>query len=168
MLSRVRLLATPRTVAHQVPPFMGFSRQEYWNGVPLPSPVSLISSHFFLFLFVLLWETDLSRHCYNLCQRMFCLCSLLGVLWYHVLKVFKPFEFLCRVWRCILTSLIYMQLSHFPSTICWRDCLPILYSCLICQRLIEYRCVVYFWAIPSILLIHIICFCANTTLFWLL
>ena len=38
-LSRVRLLATPWTVAHQAPPSMGFSRQEYWSGVPLPSPV---------------------------------------------------------------------------------------------------------------------------------
>ena len=37
-LSRVRLLATPWTAAHQAPPSMGFSRQEYWNGVPLPSP----------------------------------------------------------------------------------------------------------------------------------
>ena len=37
-LSRVRLLATPWTVAHQAPPSMGFSRQEYWSGVPLPSP----------------------------------------------------------------------------------------------------------------------------------
>ena len=33
-LSRVRLLATPRTVAYQAPPSMGF----YWSGVPLPSP----------------------------------------------------------------------------------------------------------------------------------
>ena len=41
-LSRVRLLATPRTAAHQAPPSMGFSRQEYWSGVPLPSP-SLIT-----------------------------------------------------------------------------------------------------------------------------
>ena len=38
LLSRVRLLATPWTTAHQAPPFMGFSRQEYWSGVPLPSP----------------------------------------------------------------------------------------------------------------------------------
>ena len=38
-LSRVRLLATPWTAAYQAPPFMGFSRQEYWSGVPLPSPV---------------------------------------------------------------------------------------------------------------------------------
>ena len=37
-LSRVRLLVTPWTVAHQAPPSMGFSRQEYWSGVPLPSP----------------------------------------------------------------------------------------------------------------------------------
>ena len=36
-LSRVRLLATPWTAAHQGPPSMGFSRQEYWGGVPLPS-----------------------------------------------------------------------------------------------------------------------------------
>ena len=36
-LSRVRLLATPWAAAHQAPPPMGFSRQEYWSGVPLPS-----------------------------------------------------------------------------------------------------------------------------------
>ena len=38
-LSRVQLLATPWTAAYQAPPFMGFSRQEYWSGVPLPSPI---------------------------------------------------------------------------------------------------------------------------------
>ena len=37
-LSHVQLLATPWTAAHQAPPSMGFSRQEYWTGVPLPSP----------------------------------------------------------------------------------------------------------------------------------
>ena len=36
-LSRVRLLATPWTAAHQAPPSMESSRQEYWTGVPLPS-----------------------------------------------------------------------------------------------------------------------------------
>ena len=39
-LSRVQLLATPWTSAHQAPLSMGFSRQEYWSGVPLPSPFS--------------------------------------------------------------------------------------------------------------------------------
>ena len=37
-LSRVRVLATPWTAAYQAPPSMGLSRQEYWSGVPLPSP----------------------------------------------------------------------------------------------------------------------------------
>ena len=41
-LSRVRLLATPWTADYQAPPSMGFSRQEYWSGVPLPSPDSTI------------------------------------------------------------------------------------------------------------------------------
>ena len=40
--SRVRLLATPWTAAHQAPPPMGFSRQEYWSGVPLPSPMDIL------------------------------------------------------------------------------------------------------------------------------
>ena len=38
-LNRVRLLATPWTAAYQAPASMGFSRQEYWSGVPLPSPI---------------------------------------------------------------------------------------------------------------------------------
>ena len=37
-LSRVRLLVSPWTAAYQAPLSMGFSRQEYWSGVPLPSP----------------------------------------------------------------------------------------------------------------------------------
>ena len=40
-LSRVQLFATPRTVTYQVPPSMGFSRQEYWSGLPFPSPGDL-------------------------------------------------------------------------------------------------------------------------------
>ena len=38
LLSRVRLLATAWTAAYQAPLSMGFSRQKYWSGVPLPSP----------------------------------------------------------------------------------------------------------------------------------
>ena len=37
-LSLVRLLAIPWAAAYQAPPSMGFSRQEHWSGVPLPSP----------------------------------------------------------------------------------------------------------------------------------
>ena len=42
MLSRVRLFLTPWTVAHQAPLSVRFSRQEYWNGLPLPTPGDLL------------------------------------------------------------------------------------------------------------------------------
>ena len=49
-LSRVQPIATPWTAAYQAPPSMGFSRQEYWSGVPLPSLffclLLLLLSHF--------------------------------------------------------------------------------------------------------------------------
>ena len=41
LLSRVRLFATPWTVAYQASLSMGFSRQEYWSGLPFPSPGDL-------------------------------------------------------------------------------------------------------------------------------
>ena len=47
-LSRVWLFVTPWTAAHQAPPFMGFSRQEYWSGVPSPSPS--VSLHLLFFV----------------------------------------------------------------------------------------------------------------------
>ena len=45
MLSRVWLLATPWTAAYQAPPSMGFSRKEYWSGVPLPALHMLATTH---------------------------------------------------------------------------------------------------------------------------
>ena len=44
-LNCVRLVATPWTAAHQSPSPMGFSRQEYWSGVPLPSPIVVSKKH---------------------------------------------------------------------------------------------------------------------------
>ena len=50
-LSCVWLLVTPWSAAHQAPPSIGFSRQEYWSGVPLPSPLQahkyIITKHIF-------------------------------------------------------------------------------------------------------------------------
>ena len=41
LLSHVRLFATPWTIAHQAPLSMGFSKQEYWSGLPCPPPRDL-------------------------------------------------------------------------------------------------------------------------------
>ena len=44
LLGRVRLFATPWTIAHHASPSMGFSRQEYWSGLPFASPEDLPDS----------------------------------------------------------------------------------------------------------------------------
>ena len=51
--SRVRLRVTPWAAAYQAPPSMGFSRQEYWSGVPLPSPTFHLGK-LLLYLFIFL------------------------------------------------------------------------------------------------------------------
>ena len=48
LLSSVWLLVTPWTAAYQAPPSIGFSRQEYWSGVPFPSPGDLLQGIFCL------------------------------------------------------------------------------------------------------------------------
>ena len=50
LFSHVRLLVTPWTAAYLAPSSMGFSRQEYWSGVPLPSPMLNIRSSDFSYL----------------------------------------------------------------------------------------------------------------------
>ena len=55
-LSRVRLLATPWTAAYLPGSSMGFSRQEYWSGVPLPSPCVVFICSLFLLCCISLYE----------------------------------------------------------------------------------------------------------------
>ena len=58
--SRVQLCATPQTAAHQAPPSLGFSRQEYWSGVPLPSP-NKSNSLLIMQWYNLMWEMILLK-----------------------------------------------------------------------------------------------------------
>ena len=62
-LSCIRLLATPWTAAHQAPPSMRFSRQEYWSGLPLPSPLICITAlkMYTLLLSVVAWKLALRK-----------------------------------------------------------------------------------------------------------
>ena len=70
--------------------------------------------------------------------------------------------FLCIVRGCILSSLIYMQLTNFPSITCWRDCsFLILYSYILCWRLIDYRCLVLFLGSLFTSIDPYVCFCGN-------
>ena len=62
-LSCVRLLVTPWTAAYQVSPSMGFARQEYWSGVPSPSPGIPVK------LFQIL-EVDAAKVLHSICQQI--------------------------------------------------------------------------------------------------
>ena len=79
LLSRVWLLATPWIAAYQAPPSMGFSRQEYWSGVPLPSP-SLVYS-----IYLVVLDMCLKFHLPSECQS-----SVLFFPWCLYFIVFLP------------------------------------------------------------------------------
>ena len=105
-LSRVRLCATPWTVARQAPPSMGFSRQEYWSGLPFPSPgdlpkpgdvtqVSRIAGRRFN-----LWATREALHCFSV---------ILPVPWWSQ-KLSSPFLlFFLSLSLSFITSLLSSQ-----------------------------------------------------------
>ena len=67
LLSCVRFLATPRTAAYQPPPSMGFSRQEYWSGVPLPSPEFESIPYYILAM----WPRKMFLSCLKLCFAIY-------------------------------------------------------------------------------------------------
>ena len=98
LLSHVRLLTTPWTAAYQAPLSMGFSRQEYWSGVPLPSPPD--SSYFALY-FILHSICHLKT-----CGMTYLLCLLfiLPLTFWHISST-KKMIFVClgysyipRIW----------------------------------------------------------------------
>ena len=88
-LSRIRVFVLPWTAAYQAPPSMGFSRQEYWSGVPLPSP-----SHPLEWLFSKREETtsewkDVEKRTFVCC---FGECRLVQPLWKIVWKFLKKLK----------------------------------------------------------------------------
>ena len=88
-LSRVRLLATPWTAAHQAPLSMGFSRQEYWSGVPSPSPNTGVGCHLLLQCMKVKSESEVAQSCPTLSNPMDCSLpgsSIHGIFQARVLK----------------------------------------------------------------------------------
>ena len=125
-LSRVRLLATPWTAAHQAPPSMGFSRWEYWSGVPLPSPVSYYYHIYHIYTHI----HDISVHIISSHSSSLFLatpmwCSIRG--WYHVVRTsYVLFEIFywhrvdlqhCASFRCTAKWIIYPFFFRFFSHI---------------------------------------------------
>ena len=85
VLSCVQLFVTPWTVARQAPPSMGFSRQEYWSGMPLPSPKKSQIDALYLFpptlIIFLLWKKEVRKNGGNSKARIeICECKYLRPL----------------------------------------------------------------------------------------
>ena len=92
--SRVRLCATPQTAAHQAPLSLGFSRQEYWSGLPFPSPVGPRDLIIFRFNFMILQGhfTECAGYLYHLIVR----CTLAGPPFNgaKIISELKPISFI--------------------------------------------------------------------------
>ena len=93
---------------------------------------------------------------------MFFFCEYYGVMSY-IYKFLSHFELIfAYVWGNGLTTLIYMRLSSFPNTTCWRDCVSsIVYSCLLCWWLIDHRCAGLFLGSLFYSIDLYVCFCIN-------
>ena len=143
----------------------------------------LINSHLFiLLLFLLPWETDIRKHCYNLYQRMFSLCSLIEVLWYCVIvESLSHFDFilifLTFLWYCVIVESLTLFLTLFLCMmwfLCGCPAFPtplaqeIVISPLYILASFNCRCVGLFLGSLFCSIGLYVCFCANTMLFWLL
>ena len=100
LLSCVRLLATPWTAAYQAPPSMGFSRQEYWSGVPLPSP-----NKFWGFF---IYSGSKFSIRYMIC-KYFSLWSLNGIFQRAEIWNFYKVQFIRVSFKWIMLLLLYLR-----------------------------------------------------------
>ena len=120
--SRVRLFATPWTAAYQGPPSMGFSRQEYWSGLPLPTPVYVVTHHsvteiqlFFISLGSLLVKFSLSLKLIIQCfiahkaltsSQSICLCQVYTNMYFCIVLT----DVLLFHFHTYFTSLLYLHI----------------------------------------------------------
>ena len=119
-LSRVRLLATPWTAAYQAPLSMGFSRQEYWSGLPLPSP----TIHAMAWLScippssVLCWPVQVCLPCVPLWHRIHWTSNFAAGLWCELrflnIASFLPCYILSagRTWNMVGTQEIFLEMLN--------------------------------------------------------
>ena len=110
-LSCVRLFVTPPAVAHQAPPSMGFSRQEYWSGLPFPSPGDLPDPG--------IEPRSSALHADALISEppgkpQICICMCIYVCVYtciYIFSVAQLYPTLCDPWTVAFRSSLSMKLS---------------------------------------------------------
>ena len=131
VLSHIWLFVTPRTVAHQAPLSMGFSRQEYWSGVPLPSPGDLLDIARLQFTSVDSWRSQWKL----MCVSWYSFFSSFDVLiyGYSPCSISETYFFLIGVTPMVKICLECRRTRFSPwvRKIPWRrKWQPLQYSCL--------------------------------------
>ena len=122
--SRVRHFATPWTVAHQAPPSMGFSRPEYWSGLPFPSPGDLpnpgIEPRSPSFQAEALTSGSPGKpHPLGWARNSRSKRALLG-LTIHIMKVtLRLFSFKAEMWNLLVHKLNWSEVEIFSGTSQW-------------------------------------------------
>ena len=119
-LSRVQLLATPRTPARQAPPSLGFSRQEHWSGLPFPSPYETPIMWMLMHLMLSHRSLRLSSFFFFL-NSFFCI-LFCGIDLHHcalqVIYLFFASVILLLIPSSVLFSLWFLFFSSSRSLIC--------------------------------------------------
>ena len=126
-LGHVRLLATPWTAAYQAPPSMGFSRQEYWSGVPLLSSCYCFSTHICKGVGSV-EEQSRGKSCPEgwQCERPNFFCMVISLGWQLLLQpVVKLWEF-CPGFppRCVGDLVLWFSLRSWEVGPVWNGLKP--------------------------------------------
>ena len=94
--SHVRLCVTPWTAAPQAPPSMGFSRQEYWSGVPSPSNYRIVYFFFqFCQFFLHIFGDSVVRYIYTLIVSSGCIDTFIIMKYLFVSSIFLVCKSIC-------------------------------------------------------------------------
>ena len=125
LLSHVWLFVTPWSAAYQAPPSMGFSRQEYWSGVPLPSPVGCIAIYN-CYVFLLDWSLD------HYVVSFLISCNILYFkiyfVWYE--DCYSSFLLLAFAWHVFFHPLIFILYVSLGRK--WVSCRLYIYGSWFC------------------------------------
>ena len=120
LLSRVRLCATPWTAAHQAPPSMGFSKQEYWSGVPSPSPLWMLAVHIKVMSHtnrVFINQNIVLQHRKHLLQKQTLKTKTNNTWWKHIYRISLFFFYLKIVLHMIISSeILYARKILIPNS----------------------------------------------------
>ena len=103
------LLATPQTAAYQAPPPMEFFRQEYWSGVPLPSPFAVLSTFSYAYQ---PFRYRFWKYVFKPISKLYCSYLFIRDMFF----IYFVHKFVCQIYMCVCLTDIFCQSMPFLFT----------------------------------------------------